>query len=335
MDEHNQSQSHDSLSSTTAPSSRQREVAGLFLRLGFTAFGGPAAHIAMMREEVVRRRQWISDARFVDLMGIANLIPGPTSTELAIYLGYLRAGWPGLLIAGVCFIVPAMLLVLGFAWMYVALSHLAAARAGFFTAYSRSSSPSSRRRSGTSGVRCLKESWRSCWPCWCWRCTCGVNVLLLLFGGALLYAVSAGWGGSARASLLALSLPAGGSFARGGWRHGGASLQPVAVIPDLPQTRRRHLRQRLCVTRFPARRPGAAPALADRSAVAGRHLGGAVHSRPRFHHGHLYRLPAGRPAGALLARWASSSPPSSSSRWSIRWPRACANRRSPPCCWTA
>src|SRR6185312_3791051 len=100
------------------------EVAILFLRLGFTAFGGPAAHIAMMREEVVRRRKWISDERFVDLLGITNLIPGPSSTEFAIYLGYLRAGWPGLLIGGICFIVPAMLIVLVLAWAYVSYGSL-------------------------------------------------------------------------------------------------------------------------------------------------------------------------------------------------------------------
>lgn len=73
----------------------------------------------MMREEVVRRRHWISDERFVDLIGVTNLIPGPSSTELAIYLGYLRAGWPGLLVAGVCFIGPAMLIVLALAWAYI------------------------------------------------------------------------------------------------------------------------------------------------------------------------------------------------------------------------
>jgi chromate transporter len=95
------------------------EVAALFLRLGFTAFGGPAAHIAMMREEVVRRRGWMSDERFVDLIGVVNLIPGPNSTELAIYLGFLRAGWPGLIVAGACFIGPAMLIVLALAWAYV------------------------------------------------------------------------------------------------------------------------------------------------------------------------------------------------------------------------
>jgi chromate transporter len=100
------------------------ELSGLFLRLGFTAFGGPAAHIAMMREEVVRRRQWMSNERFVDLIGITNIIPGPSSTELAIYLGYLRAGWSGLLVAGICFIGPAMLMVLGLAWAYVTYGSL-------------------------------------------------------------------------------------------------------------------------------------------------------------------------------------------------------------------
>ena len=100
---------------------RQRliEVGTLFLRLGVTAFGGPAAHIAIMHDEVVRRRKWVSEQEFLDLLGAANLIPGPTSTELAIYLGYRRVGWAGLLLAGVCFILPAMLIVLALAWAYV------------------------------------------------------------------------------------------------------------------------------------------------------------------------------------------------------------------------
>jgi chromate transporter len=96
-----------------------REVAALFFKLGVIGFGGPAAHIALMREEVVRRRRWITDERFLDLLGMTNLIPGPNSTEMAIHLGYLRAGWPGLLVGGSCFIVPAMVSVLAFAWAYV------------------------------------------------------------------------------------------------------------------------------------------------------------------------------------------------------------------------
>lgn len=96
-----------------------REVAGLFLRLGTIAFGGPAAHTALMREELVRRRKWVTDQRFADLMGATNLIPGPNSTELAIHLGHERAGWRGLIAAGLAFILPAALMVTGLAWAYV------------------------------------------------------------------------------------------------------------------------------------------------------------------------------------------------------------------------
>ena len=100
------------------------EVAGLFLRLGVTAFGGPAAYIAMLEDEVVRRRRWISRQDFLDRLGAASLIPGPTSTEVVIYLGYLRAGWPGLAVAGICFIVPAAVMVACCAWAYVRFASL-------------------------------------------------------------------------------------------------------------------------------------------------------------------------------------------------------------------
>ena len=96
-----------------------REVAAVFLRLGFTAFGGPAAHIAAMEDEVVRRRRWVTRVEFADLLSAANVIPGPNSTELAIHLGYRRAGWLGLVVAGLCFIVPATVMVWIVAWWYV------------------------------------------------------------------------------------------------------------------------------------------------------------------------------------------------------------------------
>jgi len=105
------------------------EVASAFLRLGFTAFGGPAAHIAMMRGEFVERRRWVDDQEFTDLIGAANLIPGPNSTEVAIHLGYRRAGVPGLLLAGVCFILPAAILVLVLAKLYVEFGALPDTRA--------------------------------------------------------------------------------------------------------------------------------------------------------------------------------------------------------------
>lgn len=96
-----------------------RELAWVFFRLGTTAFGGPAAHVAMMREEVVERRRWVSEERFVDLYGATNLIPGPNSTELAIHLGLERGGVPGMLVAGACFIVPAATITLGLTYAYV------------------------------------------------------------------------------------------------------------------------------------------------------------------------------------------------------------------------
>jgi len=95
------------------------EIALLFLRLGLIGFGGPAAHIAMMEDEVVTRRRWITRERFLDLLGVTNLIPGPNSTEMAIHIGMARAGFPGLLVAGVCFILPAAAITLVFAWAYV------------------------------------------------------------------------------------------------------------------------------------------------------------------------------------------------------------------------
>ncbi|WP_242346748.1 chromate efflux transporter [Anaeromyxobacter terrae] len=119
-----------------APTSRRAallEVARVFTRLGATAFGGPAAHVALMEDELVRRRGWVTRERFLDLLGAANLIPGPNSTELAIHLGYVRAGFPGLLVAGACFIVPAALMVGALAWAYArfgALPDVAAILAG-------------------------------------------------------------------------------------------------------------------------------------------------------------------------------------------------------------
>ncbi len=113
----------DSAAYTTLLATQQRqrltELAIVFLRLGTIAFGGPAAHIAMMDDEVVKQRQWMSREKLLDLIGVTNLLPGPNSTELAIHIGYERAGWRGLFIAGSCFILPAMLIVWVLAALYV------------------------------------------------------------------------------------------------------------------------------------------------------------------------------------------------------------------------
>ena len=102
-----------------APTGGLAEIALVFLRLGLIGFGGPAAHIAMMEEEVVARRRWISREQFLDLIGAVNLIPGPNSTEMAIHIGMVRAGLCGLVVAGACFILPATAITLGLGWAYV------------------------------------------------------------------------------------------------------------------------------------------------------------------------------------------------------------------------
>lgn len=95
-----------------------KDIAALFLKLGCIGFGGPAAHIAMMREEVVTKRKWLTEQHFLDLMGATNLIPGPNSTEMAIHIGYEKGGWKGLAVAGLCFILPAVLITGSLAYLY-------------------------------------------------------------------------------------------------------------------------------------------------------------------------------------------------------------------------
>ncbi|WP_428939642.1 chromate efflux transporter [Fontivita pretiosa] len=103
---------------------RLLELAGVFTRLGFTAFGGPAAHVALIEDQVVTRRQWLDRQHLLDLVSAINFIPGPNSTELAMHIGQLRAGFRGLLVAGACFIAPAMLIILPIAWAYVRFGSL-------------------------------------------------------------------------------------------------------------------------------------------------------------------------------------------------------------------
>lgn len=122
-----QEEPQTSPSQSTAPATRHGtlgELARLFLKLGCIAFGGPPAHIAMMDEEVVVRRGWLTQVQFLDFLGATNLIPGPNSTEMAIHVGRTQAGFPGLLLAGTCFILPASILVTALAWAYVRFGSL-------------------------------------------------------------------------------------------------------------------------------------------------------------------------------------------------------------------
>jgi len=120
-------ETHAAQSVAAAGCTTLRALALLFLRLGATAFGGPAAHIAMMEDEVVRRRKWLTEERFLDLLGATNLIPGPNSTEMAIHIGWERRRWAGLLVAGLAFILPAMLITGALGWAYVRFGSVPAA----------------------------------------------------------------------------------------------------------------------------------------------------------------------------------------------------------------
>jgi chromate transporter len=111
------------------PSDPTRDLITLFLKLGFTGFGGPAAVIAIMKDEVVARRRWMTEAEFLDLLGATNLIPGPNSTQMALHIGLRRAGWIGLVVAGACFITPAAIIVLFCAWAYIRYGSLPQAEA--------------------------------------------------------------------------------------------------------------------------------------------------------------------------------------------------------------
>jgi chromate transporter len=198
------------------------EVVRLFLKLGVIGFGGPAAHIALMREEVVRRRQWVSEQRFLDLVGMANLIPGPTSTELSIYLGYVRAGWPGLVLGGACFIGPAMLMVLALAWLYVRYGATPAAAAALYGITPVIIAIVAHAMWGLGRAAVKRASLAAIGVAVLGLALADVNVLLLLAGGGvagLLLRAGARRGAAAGALAAALGLPA------------TASAVTAAVVP--------------------------------------------------------------------------------------------------------
>ncbi|MBE0689587.1 MAG: chromate efflux transporter, partial [Anaerolineae bacterium] len=170
---------------TTQPSSLV-EIGRIFIRLGFTAFGGPAAHIAMFHDEFVIRRNWLTDQHFLDLLGATNLIPGPNSTEMAMHIGHVRAGLRGLIVAGLCFIIPAMLVVLLLAWVYVSYGTLPAAAGVLYgikpviiAVISQAIFNLGKKATKSWGYAALIVAVFILY-------LAGVNELLLLFGGALL-----------------------------------------------------------------------------------------------------------------------------------------------------
>src|SRR4051812_32700776 len=195
------------------------EIARLFLRLGATSFGGPAAHIALMEHEVVRRRGWLTHGQFLDLLGATNLIPGPNSTEMAIHIGWHRARWAGLLVAGACFIAPAALIVLACAWAYVRFGHRPEA-AGLLYGVKPVVIAVVVQALGRLGRHALKSKPLIALAALCAALNAlGVNELVVLFGAGLLVACPR-W-----ASLLGR----GGSRPTGGMAAVPVALAQVAV----------------------------------------------------------------------------------------------------------
>jgi chromate transporter len=185
---------------------RLRELATLFLKLGTIGFGGPAAHIALMEAEVVRERQWLTREQFLDLLGAANLIPGPTSTEMAINVGYARAGWAGLCVAGVSFILPAALITGAFAWAYVrfgamtqAVSVLAGVKAAVIAIIALAIG-----RLGKTAVKSLGLGVLCCIAVAAFFL--GVNPIVILFGGGVVGMLALRVGNFRSAGTLLFSL---------------------------------------------------------------------------------------------------------------------------------
>ncbi len=278
-----------------------RELALLFLRLGTTAFGGPAAHIAMMQQEVVERRQWLTKAEFLDLLGASNLVPGPSSTELAIHIGFRKAGWVGLFLAGTCFILPAFLLVMVLAWAYVRYGQLPQIAGALY---------------GVKPVVVAVVA-QALW-------NLGRAAIKTRFlGGAAVGAFAlAAWSANPLLTLAASGLATSGVFwfcakrkdsiasaFRSAVRVGryNCPAHPVEPVcgsilrawPDfawacVPETRLGRVWQRLCAAGVFARRSGDKTRVADNGPTAGRRCHRAGNARPRVHDGNVYRLRSGR-----------------------------------------
>lgn len=201
---------------TDAPRVSLAEIARVFFRLGATSFGGPAAHVAIMEAELVRRRRWLSHERFLDLFGAANLIPGPSSTELAIFIGYERAGWRGLVVAGASFIVPAAAMVGAIAWAYVrfgALPQLAAVLYGIKPIVVAVVA----QAAWALAPKAVKRSWLlgAVGAGACVAAALGVDALAVLVGSGVVVAAARGTRSSQSAMLMPAMLGAGAATAPG------------------------------------------------------------------------------------------------------------------------
>jgi chromate transport protein ChrA len=282
------------INTPASPRSSLYELTALFLRLGATAMGGPAVHIAMMEEEVVTRRAWLTREEFLDFLGATNLIPGPNSTEMAIHIGRVRAGWLGLVVAGVSFILPAALMVVAPAWAYVrygALPQIAALLYGVKPvvivviaqgAYRLARSAVKSAWLGVLGAMALAAS------------ALGVDPLVTLLGGwdlgrPCFFSAGTGHKPRDRRGVYSVSLGDRESF--------DAIQRRFSVLRDA-KDRRNAIRGWLHTGRVSPLGPDYAAALADPAPVAGRGGGGANNARPLVYYRDFCRLRSRRHLGS-------------------------------------
>jgi chromate transporter len=262
-----------------------REIALSFLRLGATAFGGPAAHIAMMEEEFVRRRSWVSHADFLDMLGASNLVPVPSSTEMAIHIGHQRAGWKGLVVAGVCFILPAMLIVMACAWAYATFGSLPQVRSVLYGVKPVIIAVVLQALWGL-GRTAIKNGF---------LIAVGLlgtaaaiargNVLAILLAAGLITGFQT-WIKERRLSsnLLALPMPAKFLMASIPVSAAGGPNKPVGTVCGVSEIWRGHLRKRLCLVGVSSGRSRRSAALVDSGAASRRDRRGTGDTRPGLHH---------------------------------------------------
>ena len=261
----------------------RKELARLFLKLGITAFGGPAAHIAMMQKEVVEKRRWMDHQHFLDLIGATNLIPGPNSTEMAIHIGHERGGWKGLLIAGVCFILPAVLITGFIAWLYQRYGQLPQVtqfiygiKPAIIAIILAAALPLARRALKTAelaviGLLSLAAA------------LAGINEIYVMFGAGLVVLVL---------YVIRKEGPAEGpeNFLPFFIVQQFFLLRPQSeAVPDLSEDRSHSLWQRLCTVCIPGQGAGG-KGITDPVTAGGCHRGGAVHPGTGILFRHFHRL---------------------------------------------
>ena len=292
-------------------SRRLLEIAGLFLKLGSIGFGGPATHLALMEDEVVERRGWLSRQHFLDLVGATNLIPGPNSTEMAIHIGFVRGGWAGLVVAGTAFILPAVLITTALAWLYVEHGRQPqvepiiagikpAVLAVIFTAGWRlgrkalngwivgtvfaAAAIASLCRAGEITVLLACSLIGMLWLCWYRHRRDKLEPTNGLGLGAVLLAGTAG-SSAARRQAGDRGVAGGGSSGHGVDRSDAGAIGLVLL-----ESRRRPVWHRLRVDRVPAGRPGPRVWLVERRTTAGCHRHRPIHAGAHSVHGHIHRL---------------------------------------------